>query len=179
MKFYEGKEDTTIKEYTKEGTWYEIVYLNNESDYYPNEDPNHELEIQERILKQAIEREEELLKKYNKDEIISTILFLISLPTAYISMTKAPMIIFLVSSIVAFLSGKKLIKTRKRLKDIKKYRMYLDIKEDLEKKENSDIYDIIEFDKFLQVKLDLTTIDKYRYSDVKALKKEINRRNNL
>ena len=33
MKFYEGKEDTTIKEYTKEGTWYEIVYLNNESDY--------------------------------------------------------------------------------------------------------------------------------------------------
>ena len=94
-------------------------------------------------------------------------------------MTKAPMIIFLVSSIVAFLSGKKLIKTRKRLKDIKKYRMYLDIKEDLEKKENSDIYDIIEFDKFLQVKLDLTTIDKYRYSDVKALKKEINRRNNL
>ena len=178
MKYDEGKENETIKNYTKDGIWYEIVYLNNESDYYPNEDPNHELEIQERILKQAIEREEELLKKYNKDEIISTILFLISLPTAYISMTKAPMIIFLVSSIVAFLSGKKLIKTRKRLKDIKKYRMYLDIKEDLEKKENSDIYDIIEFDKFLQVKLDLTTIDKYRYSDVKALKKEINRRNN-
>ena len=32
MKYYEGKENETIKNYTKDGIWYEIVYLNNESE---------------------------------------------------------------------------------------------------------------------------------------------------
>ena len=179
MKFYEGKEDTAIKEYTKEGIWYEIVYLNKESDYYPNEDPNHELEIQERIIKQAIEREKELLKRYNYEEIISSIIFFMSLPTTCIGWTKGPLNLLIISGIISVLSAIKLIKTKRRLKDIKKYRMYLDMKEDLEKKENKDIYKILEHESCYQIDLDLKTIDKYSYGDVKTLKKEIEKRNNL
>ena len=183
MKYYEGKENEAIKEYTKEetkdGTWYEIIYLNNESDYYPNEDPNHELEIQERIIKQAIERENELLKKYNYKEIMSSIIFLMSLPTTCIGWTKGPLNLLIISGLISLLSGIKLIKTTRRLNDIKKYRMYLDMKDDLKKKENSNIYKLIEHEGCYQIDLDLTTIDKYRYGDVKTLKKEIDRRNNL
>lgn len=177
MNFYDGKEEETIKEYKKHNNgYYEITYLNGESDYYYNDDPNHEEEIKEKMISQIIKRD---LKFYNKckiDYIGSTIVFLASLPLSLESLKKDLTIVFIIATIIGAKSLMELCENRKKLKELKKYRMYLEIAEELEKEENKNILDVIEFDKMYQVPLNLNTLDGYKNWEIKTLRKEINRR---
>lgn len=179
MNFYEGKEKEIIKKYSKNNDWYEILYLNGECDYYYNPKKEHELEIQEKMLKQAIKRYDELYKKYKSDNIKSTILFLISLPTSYLSISRNLLINFLISSLIASIALTSMNDLRKKLKELKKYKIFIEIRKDLEKSENRNILDIIEFDKMYQKPLNINTLDEYNLWEIKCLKKEIDRRNKI
>lgn len=179
MKFYDEKESTTIKSYQTNNKLYEITYLNGECDYYYNSDEKHALEIEEKILKQILKRDEDLYKKVKLENITSTITFLLSLPLTFISFSKNSLILILASLILNAILLKQTITARNRIKELKKYRIFIEIKEELNKKENHNIYDIIEFEKEYQIELNLKTIDKFSYGDVKRLKKELDRRKTI
>ena len=53
------------------------------------------------------------------------------------------------------------------------------MREELKKPENRDILDIIEFDKIYQKPLNITTVDDYSVTELRILKKEIDRRKNI
>ena len=66
-----------------------------------------------------------------------------------------------------------------KYKELSKYHNYLSMREELKKPENRDILDIIEFDKIYQKPLNITTVDDYSVTELKILKKEIDRRKNI
>lgn len=73
----------------------------------------------------------------------------------------------------------KVIKDNKTtLDELKKYRIYLNMRKELEKQENKDITKILETDPYRRKKLNINTIDDFTLRDVKIVKKELKRRSN-
>jgi len=138
-------------------------------------DYNNEIEIKKiEEIKQNIK---DHYYEYNVEKNTSLFLFIISLPASFMALSKGLMNVFLLNNLISTICLVCFDENNRKLKELKKYKLYLSMKDDLEKEENEDILDVIEKEKIYQIPLDINSISKYSYYDIKLLKKELDRRN--
>lgn len=177
MKFNEDTDlSKIIKNYTRNNNNYKIKYLDGSISEYYNSDNKYEEILLNRMTKEALTRDKKLYEKYKKYLKIDLLEFLLSIFALDLS-KDIKLIYCAVVIYISFLLIKSLKHIIKYI-ELEKYHDYLLIKEDLKKPENSNILDIIEFDKMYQKPLNISTVDDYNAIDLKILKKEINRRKN-
>lgn len=175
MTFNDGKEDITIKKYEKNNNNYFIEYLDGDCIIYYNSDKNHEEKIKNDILLQIGDRDKKYFDSITKKLKIS-IIELVTLQIPFILNTGMNSYMFCLLFIINIYLIKSIRDNKKKLDELKKYRLYLEMKNDLEKKENADITKIIEFDPFYRKPINLSTIDEFSLYDMKLIKKELKRR---
>ena len=131
------------------------------------------------MLEQAKERQNaynlDNLSFYNKiylsSEILSSALAVLNLNEQNY---KA---IFGYSFLLLLVLGVKLHKTNsKKLKELKKYKLFFEMEKDLSIINNSAFLKCIEFENMYQIPVDIETIDSYTYGEMKSIYKEYKKR---
>lgn len=188
MRFYDGKdpkeilggyESRPINKFQDSDSDYLFVvkkYLDGRSDgSYENKSILKELD--DKLLELAKKRDEETFVDtrfaFDKDLMI----FLLTAPVAIAGAMTGVWTIFVIAGLISLHYGSKLPKELSKLNELKKYRLYISMMDELAKDENKNILDVIEFEKLYQVPLSINTLDRYSYGDMKVLKKELKRRN--
>ena len=131
------------------------------------------------MLDQAIKRDNELYYKYKK-YLIGDLMALLITTTSFAFATKGNMQLLACSLfILNIFYLKYVINNISKYNELKKYHIFLEIKDELDKEENKNILDVIEFDKIYQdpkgIKID--NLDNYSSHDISMIKKELKRRN--
>lgn len=80
-------------------------------------------------------------------------------------------IIFVLKSLIEL---KYSMSINKKVNELKKYKLFLEMVKDLDEINKSGILKCIEFENIYQIPLDITTIDEYSYSDIKKIYKKCN-----
>lgn len=177
MTFYDGEEnEKIINGYKINDNYVEIIYLDGSSELVDKTDGiikeiDNELEIF------AKKRDKDLYKNLEIERNRNLILFLVSLPLCLMSIKRNILSIILVSLLINYYSFCKYLDNNKKLKELKKYRLYLSMMNDLKKDKNQDITRVIEFDSFYREPININTLDEFSLREVKIIKKELKRRN--
>lgn len=177
MTFYDGEEnEKIISGYKINGNYVEIIYLDGSSELVDKTDGiikeiDNELEIF------AKKRDKDLYKDLEMERNRNLILFLVSLPLCLMSIKRNILSIILVSLLINYYSFYKYLDNNKKIKELKKYRLYLSMMNDLKKDKNQDITKVIEFDSFYREPININTLDEFSLREVKIIKKELKRRN--
>lgn len=174
MTFNYDNEDISkvIKHFKKENNNYTIKYLDGTTTKYYNSNENHEQELLNRMLNDAIKRDKEYYSNYKKNKLIeiasymTTILFFIQTNNiAY----KQINILFWIGIILSFLSLSITAKIKYQSKEIKKYHDYLSIIEKLDKENNANL--IIDYGNGKEKILNINNLDFYSNNEIKLLLK--------
>lgn len=181
MTFYDGQEENReiIKDYFINKNYIKVNYL-----YTDNPDiiiytKEKEEEIINLMIEQALKRDEELYDKTYKETLMDLSQTLLSMITVILSLKSESQLLLCFSFIVGLIGTTNLINNYEKLREMKKFRLYNFMKEELDKKENQDITKIIEFDPFYREPINMGTLDNFSYRAVKNIKKELKRRNNI
>lgn len=189
MKFYDGKEPydvlgnyeihpTSIHQDNNNGIQYfKEIYLDGHTIGGFN-DKSYAKELDSKLLDLAKKRDEETFSdvrfQFDKDLMI----FLLTAPVAIASAMASVGVLFIIAGSISLYFASKLPKDKWKLNELKKYRLYISMMDELAKTENINILDAIEFERIWQIPLSINTIDRYSYRDMKVLKKELKRKNN-
>lgn len=181
MKFYDGKENDReiIKDYSANNQYIKVNYLFDDSSFTYQYSKEKEDEITKQMIEQALKRDEELydkLYKKTKEYFAQTLLSLITL---IMSIKGEIQLTLCLSFIAGLIASMNLTESYEKLKEMKKFRLYHSMKEKLDNPENKDITKIIEFDPMYRDPINMGTLDKFTYNDVKMIKKELKRRNDI
>lgn len=181
MTFYDGQEDNyeILKSYFCTTDTIKINYLFRDKTIKMNYSKEKELEISKLMIEQALARDEELyekLYKESKEYFTQTLLTLIPLMMSFVGEVQ---LLFCLSFILGIIASKNLTESYDKFKELKKFRLYYSMKEELEKEENKNITKIIEFESQYREPIHIGTLNEFSYSDVKKIKKELKRRNNI
>lgn len=180
MTFYDGKENNgeIIKDYFANKQYIKVTYFDDCSFTYPYSKETEE-KIIKQMIEQALKRDEELYNYTYKEEKIFFTEMLLSILSYIYSLKGELQLLLCVSFIAGLIASMNLSVSYEKLKEMKKFRLYHSIKEELDKPENQDITKIIEFDPMYREPINIGSLDKFTYGDVKAIKKELKRRNNI
>lgn len=175
MKFSEDTDlSKIIGNFTKNDNYYKIEYLDGSVAEYYNSDDKHDKILMNRMLKDAIERDKNLYKKYKKYLINDIIKFL---GTVYLlNLSRQIQLLYCLSFILNVISIVQFRKNLRNYLELKKYHDFLNIKNELEKNENKDITKLIEIDNFFKEDLNINNLDNYSNADLSLLKKELKQR---
>ena len=149
---------------------YIIYYLDGTKAEPYNSDTEYLNKLEEKMIKQAVEREFNI-NNLNNIKIKSLILNVLSIILTIKSIEKAQIIPLLIGLITLVLSSLNFLDTNSKLKEIKKYRILLDNYKEF--KENPSISKIIEFESTYCDPLDIMSVDRYSLKDVKNMYKEL------
>lgn len=175
MKFYDNK-DKIISNYEKYYNNIIVKYINGEERIFSISEKNN---IEQEMIKQARNRDEELFEKvyWEKKK------YILQFAASFIPLTMSAKIQFALVFYIAFIYATvklyQIVKTHKKLEELKKYRLFLGMQSELEKEKNSDITKIIEIDPYERKEININTLDDFSYNDVKIIKKELKRRNKI
>ena len=181
MTFYHEKDlGKIIKEFNVDGYNYNIKYLDGtETNYYCTDELKIN-ELEETMIKQAIRRDDyyyDLIQTEIKRS--AAIINLLSASTILAVHSNAILIVCL-NLVMLIAKLKKYIKDKSKLKELKKYRLFLNMYKELKKDENKNITDILQFDKIYQIPiLDVNTIDDFSLKDVETINDELKKRKEL
>ena len=177
MTFYDGEEnEKIISGYKINGNYVEIIYLDGSSELVDKTDGIIK-EIDNELEKFDEIKDKDLYKDLEMERNRNLILFLVSLPLSLMSIKRNILSIILVSLLINCYSFCKYLDNNKKLKELKKYRLYLSMMNDLKKDKNKDITKVIEFDSFYREPININTLDEFSLREVKIIKKELKRRN--
>lgn len=181
MKFYDNKtNDDKIIEWIKETeNNYEIKLLDNDNIIKLEKNNLVYNEKIKEMLEQATKRDKELYYKYKK-HLVGDIKALVKATVLFAFISKGnTQLLGCILFVIYLFYLKYVINDLSKYNELKKYHTFLEIKEELEKRENVDILDVIEFDKIYQdprgIKID--NLDNYSSHDISMIKKELKRRN--
>ena len=180
MKFYDGKKaEDNIIEYIKErnNNFYEIKYLN--QDYAELRNVVNIDKDREEMSMQAIERDKELYKRYRYYCIRDLVCYLSDLAALAIAFRGSRQLFACVFFVFGYYFFNELMKDKDKYFELKKYRKFLSIRDELKKEENKNILDVIEFEKIYQDPrgIIIDNLDNYSLTDISLIKKELKRRN--
>lgn len=168
---YEGANlSETIENFIKKGNIYTINYLDKSSSSYICYNDNEEQKIKNIMIQQAIERQ-------NKIDMKSLFLSLNCYLIGFGISTGEFMLLlnngdyFLKSLILgtSILTYKGCNTTINKLIELKKYKMFLELRKNLEEINKGDFLKCVEFDNFYQIPFSIDTLDYYKYSKVKTI----------
>lgn len=174
MTFNDGKEQETIKTFKNNGNYYEVEYLDGTLSKYYNSEESHYSYLEDTIMMQVFERDLELYDQYKKEIKINIITNIVAFLSMYASLSKENQLLACLAFSFMFFSLAKYRKNKKRLNELKKYRLYLEYMDEFQK--NKDITKLLEIDSYYRVPLDLTTLDYYSYNDLKVLKRALKKK---
>lgn len=170
MTFYDGKENETIELYEKVNNHYDIYYLNGNLVVYCNENDN---KIKNEMLEQAMQRDDELFEKIQDKTRAYFLAYTSSFIPIIYGLRFEVNIILYIAFIYSLISLYNLRKNNKKLIELKKYRHYIELKNEIEKYKNKkDNKDTIDFINKVEKYFNINKLDLYNVKDVKSLKKE-------
>lgn len=170
MTFYDKKEDETIKLYEEKDNHYEIYYLSGKTiSYYQNEN-----RLKNEMLEQAMQRDDELFEKIQDKTRLSLLGYVSSfIPLIYGLKFEVDISLF-IAYIYGFITLYNLKKNNKKLIELKKYRHYIELKNELEKFKNKQKNEkTISYIKGFENNININKLDLFSINEVKKLKKEI------
>jgi len=182
MTFYDGQEDNydIIKGFEVSKYNIEINYLFHDLPTNLKYSKQLEDDLTKQMIEQALKRDEESFNNIKKEVGIYFTEMLLSLLSLIFCLEGKLQFLFCVSFIAGAVASMHLIESYEKLKEMKKFRLYYSLKEELDKPENNDITKIIEFESFYrEPRINIGNLDKFSYGDVKRIKKELKRRNNI
>lgn len=171
MTFIDKNSDPSIiiKDYRVKGDNYLVEYLDGSKNNYYCSSDNEESRIKEEMIKQAIERKDKinikLLELASDSSLIVALLSTIcSLAIKNSGMTIA-MLLVVIASIYTF------AKNSRKIKELKKYEMFLEMKDSLNEINTPKYMKHIEFENIYQKDLGINTVDDFTYGETKTLYK--------
>ena len=183
MKFYDDKtiDDKIIEGIKLYNYCYEVKYLNNDNTILKNLTENNLENDRIEMLRQAMERDLELYNSYKKNVIRDLLAFSFSSLSFVFSTSGKSQLLFCLLFTISIYFGNTLVSDLKKYIELKKYHIFLEIKDELKKKENNDILNVIEFDKLYQDPkgIVIDNLDNYSIFDIKIIKKELKRRSSF
>ena len=175
MTFYDGQENNVeiLKGYYSTKSHIKVNYLYDDSSYTFNYSKAKENEITNIMIEQALKRDEELYDKIHKDVKLYFTEMLLSLLSVILCLKGDMQLLLCISFIAGAIASMNLSASYEKLKEMKKFRLYHSIKDELEKPENKNITKVIEIDPLYREPIHIGTLDKFSYHDVKMIKKEL------
>lgn len=179
MKFYEGPEELkdVIEKYAVAGKNMVIFYLNNRVKTIQNYTEEEENQIKEIMLRQLQERNEtvKINQKRAKKVFDESLLTLLS--TSYvinrIKFEDINTCLAIISIFGMFYLLVQTCKDKVRIDDIKKSTLFLDMYEELNTTLGKDIVTNLNFDKIYSEDLNVNTLDRFSYNEVKEVHKKL------
>ena len=167
------KLSSTIFEYKKHSFNYTIYYLDGTKSEYYCSDEEHENKILKRMLEQAKTRDREMYDAWERLKKNAFLGFSLSFILFLLSFCSKSVILIIFMLFVSAVCLEQYLDYHNKFKELKKYRMYLSIMEELKKPENIKLLKELEFDEIYQMPLNISTLDYFNYNDIKFLKKEL------
>ena len=173
MNFTKDGEDLSkiIKKYNCENDYYEIQYLDGSESAYISSAPDEEERLKQIMIWQAIDRQNKIninVVRF-KDIVDHFLAWACSIETIALA-SRGYFSIQFFMLVLTFACIKRAIKTSKKLRELKKYKLFLEMINDLDTINNSDFLKCVEFDKFHQIDFDINNLDQYTLSDVMVIK---------
>lgn len=166
------KEELLIKKYEKDGNCYKIEYMNGDiSKYYCSSD-SYEQELIDKMFEQIKSEQsqknvERATFRRNRNIVSSGVATLLFSTSIHNNKELSAIVMML----VAYYSLCRVFTHQKRINELKKIKMFLEMNPYLDKINKSDFLKCIEFDTMYQTPLNINTINDYSYGDVKILYK--------
>lgn len=167
-----------IKSYQKDGCNYHIEYLDGSINDYVCYDDKEESRIVSTMFEQAIKRQE----MYDIDEYGSKIAIFLGLKIGFLvsfvlAFEEKNVTMEMVMFTLAFISSRIKNKNFKMRQELLKYKCFLELVKDKNVLDNPSIEDLdSEFDKIYCAPIDINTLDKHSYSDIKRIYKKYKKR---
>ena len=181
MKFYTGPEELSnvIKFYFTMGSNMAVFYLDDRIEHIFNYTEEQKQKVQETMLKQLQERNESInLRPYTLQKNFDTVV-LTTLAGSYI----ANRIVF--GNIETYLTigtifgtvylTNRILKKRAIINDVRKANLFLDMHEELQTPEGKIAVEELNFDKIYSEELNVNTLDRFSYGEVKEVHKKLKR----
>lgn len=175
--YYGADLSTTIKNYSKDGYSYHIEYLDGNSYGYDCYDEHESERLDRLMIEQALDRQGVLLNDNGlriKKGLSITGIVISTCALTFFS-NNSQIVLAAMALTGTFYAMMETRKSNVRLKELKKYKMFLDMHEDLYRVNESDLLTEIEPDRIYQTSLEINNIDKYSYSDMKVIYKKFNK----
>lgn len=175
MTFYDNENQENIIEYYKDNKFnFSITYLNGKNQINNNITKE---ELEQTMIVQATNRDKDLFDKVDWDTKKAILAYTSTFIPMILGIKIQLSLLFYVAFINSLICLYDLNKKNKRLSELKKYRLYLKLKQELDKEENCDITKILELDPYLRKEININTLDRFTYGNMKEIKKELKRRN--
>ena len=165
----------TIKSFSVDVYNYTIIYLDGSVSQYTSYNENEKLRLTKIMLDQAIDRQKNMDEKHliknMKLYYLNSILSVILVGFNIVNRNTIVAIIFILKSLIELRTS---MSINKKVNELKKYKLFLEMVKDLDEINKSGILKCIEFENIYQIPLDITTVDEYSYSDIKKIYKKYN-----
>lgn len=173
---YEGAElSSTLKTYIRTGNEYRVVYLDGAERVY-EADYKESARLDNLLLEQAIKRDNEMqISIIELKKLLLTFSFLFCNSVMALSIKRKEDIIGLLAFILTVVNLDNISDLLAKIKELKKYKIFMEIMEELKTVNNTELLKCIEIDNFYQIPLSLATLDEYTYGEVKSIQKELTR----
>lgn len=170
---YEGADwGKVIKNFSNEGNNFRIEYLDNSVSSYTCSNENERQRIIGIMIEQAIVRDENFdLTKLEIRRICSLVATAVSLFGTLTAFKNSKQVYFLALMTLSACVINEFKTTNKEIKELKKYKLFLELASNLKEVNDSELLKCIEFDKIYQKHFDITTLDDHSYNQVKAIYK--------
>ncbi|MBQ8901981.1 MAG: hypothetical protein IJY87_02815 [Bacilli bacterium] len=172
---YEGADlSTAIKSFSKMGCNYHIIYMDgSESQYYCSREDEEE-RLYNIMLEQALERNAKMnLKELEVTKEILKLMMVLSSYLYVLSLKEQEITYSLISVLAGIFSIKSFRERRKKLKELQKYQIFIEIMDRIKCVNETELLKCVEFDTFYQKPLDLRYLDEYTLGDVKRIRNEL------
>ena len=169
-----------IKEISHEDCNYMITYLDGKSTQYINYNKNEIERLKNLMIDQAIERQNNI----NLDNLTLkkglSIISSVALLEGYIFVNGIDNSKLTLLLIILLIVCKYIYKENsKRIRELKKYKLFLEMLDDIDYINNSNILKLVEPENIYQIPLDINTLDRYSYGEIKTINKELKKRKQI
>lgn len=170
--YKEADLSTIIERYTQNNNFYRVHYLDGNFNEYYCSDPDEPQRLEQIMIDQAIDRQG--MFDIEEQKRIKNLAFTtagISL-ACYSSSNNIGLTLLTSIGIATGLLGG--IKRIKRLNELNKYKLFLEMYKDLPYIDESELLASVEFEKIYQIPLTINTLDQYSYGSMKLIYKKFN-----
>ena len=164
----------TIKNVSYDNYKYSITYLDGSNIEYINYNKNEYDRLKKIMIDQAIERQNNIniddLRLKKGLSVMSSITIL----AGYIKVKgidNSSLTLLLIFLLLISIYNYK--ENSKKIKELKKYKLFLEMLDNIDYINNSNILKCIEPENIYQIPLDINTLDRYSYNNIKTIKKKL------
>ena len=178
MKFTSDGADlgSTIESYSRKGNYYKIKYLDNSESSYVSNNSDEVKRLQNIMLEQARERDAHekisIIKLKRNILMVSSYLAALSTCMAY---DKGNDLLTFISFILTGITDNIWRNKNEKIRELSKYKIFLDMVDDLKLFNESEILKCIEFENIYQRNFNINEIDKYSCGEIKRIRKQVDK----